>query len=76
MALFPESTRLLVGPGFKTSPGLLPGYPQIPTSPISADAFANREVQEIDFSSSELTIGGFRAVDFFSDGSFYLLGEI
>ncbi|KAF9888864.1 hypothetical protein FE257_008233 [Aspergillus nanangensis] len=73
MALFPPSTRLIVGPGFKASPGLLPGYPENPTSPVSADAFANREVQEIDFSSSQLTIGGFRALDFFSDGSFYLL---
>lgn len=32
-----------------------------------------RQVREIDFSKSNLKIGSFRAVDFFGDGSFYLL---
>ncbi|RFU25954.1 hypothetical protein B7463_g10384, partial [Scytalidium lignicola] len=73
VALFPPSTSLIVGPGFKASPTLMPGYPNHPNSPVPADAFANRELREIDFSTSALTIGGFRAVDFFLDGSFYLL---
>ncbi|KEF52376.1 uncharacterized protein A1O9_11617 [Exophiala aquamarina CBS 119918] len=73
MSLFPFSTSLVVGPGFKAAPNLLPGYPLKEDSPVSANAFTGRDLEEIDFSQSELTIGGFRAFDFFSDGSFYLL---
>jgi hypothetical protein len=32
-----------------------------------------RTIRKIDFSSTGLAIGGFAAVDFFGDGSFYLL---
>lgn len=72
--MFPSSTSLVVGPGFKASPAVLPGYPDNPTSPVPADYFRNRKLTEVDFSTSDLAIGGFRAVDFFLDGSFYLLG--
>ncbi|PYH95473.1 hypothetical protein BO71DRAFT_440249 [Aspergillus ellipticus CBS 707.79] len=72
MALFPSSTSLVIGPGFKEQPGLLPGYPDAINSPVPKDAFSGREVIEPDFANG-LTIGGFRAHDFFGDGSFYLL---
>jgi len=74
MTLFPPSTSIVVGPGFKAAPNLLPGYPLKQESPVLADAFAGRELVEIDFSKSALTIGGYRAFDFFEDGSFYILG--
>lgn len=74
MELFPTSTELVVGPGFKASPTLLPGYPHNPDSPIDAAAIEGRQLTEIGFTGSGLEIGGFRAHDFFGDGSFYLLG--
>ncbi|RAL00165.1 MBL fold metallo-hydrolase [Aspergillus ibericus CBS 121593] len=72
VALFPPSTSLYVGPGFKAEPRLLPGFPDDSNSLVPADAFAGRDVVEPDFADG-LTIGGFRAHDFFGDGSFYLL---
>ncbi|POR32500.1 Uncharacterized protein TPAR_07279 [Tolypocladium paradoxum] len=71
--LFPTSTELVVGPGFKASPVLLPGFPHNPDSPIDAAAIKGRALTEIGFEDSKLDIGGFRAHDFFGDGSFYLL---
>ncbi|CAK7233732.1 hypothetical protein SBRCBS47491_008711 [Sporothrix bragantina] len=73
MELFPSSTELVVGSGFKGSPSLLPGYPANPDSPIDARALAGRTLTEIDFAKTSLEIAGFRAHDFFGDGSFYLL---
>lgn len=74
MDLFPSSTDLVVGPGFKASPLLLPGFPHNPDSPMDAAAIEGRNLIEIGFKGSELEFGGFRAYDFFGDGSFYLLG--
>ncbi|OAL35982.1 hypothetical protein AYO20_04643 [Fonsecaea nubica] len=77
MSLFPPATEVVVGPGFKSSPLLLPGYPDHPGSPVLASDFAGRELREIEFASasgSTLRIGNYGAFDFFGDGSFYLLG--
>lgn len=74
MELFPKSTELVVGPGFKSSPSLLPGFPHNVDSPVAAAAFEERDLVEIGFEDTGLEIGGFRAHDFFGDGSFYLLG--
>ncbi|KAJ5515148.1 hypothetical protein N7463_004700 [Penicillium fimorum] len=52
--------------------GFLPGYPENPTSPVLASDFEGRELIEISFENG-LEIGGFRAHDYFGDGSFYLL---
>lgn len=68
---FPESTRLLVGPGFKSH--FVPGYPLNEASPIPDAAFKCRVVHEIDFMSSKLRIAGLEAIDHFGDGSLYLL---
>lgn len=68
---FPPSTKLVVGPGFREA--FMPGYPTNPNSFILDSSFTGRTVEEIDLSTSELTIGGFRAVDFLGDGSFFLL---
>ena len=70
-SLFPLSVDLVVGPGFKTEH--MPGYPTNPRGLLLDSAFAGRSVHEVDFSASSLTIGGFRAIDYFQDGSFYLL---
>ena len=70
-SVFPPSTELVVGPGLKNSH--MPGYPTDPNSFVLESAFQGRNVREIDFSSAATTIGGFRAVDFFGDGSFWLL---
>lgn len=66
---FSESTRLLVGPGFKNH--LVPGYPLNQASPIPYAAFKCRVVYEIDFMSSKLRIAGLEAIDHFEDGSLY-----
>ena len=71
VSLFPPSTSLVVGPGFKDSPKYLPGFPTKADSPVSASDFSHRTLTEI--SSFPLTIGELPAHDFFGDGSFYLL---
>ncbi|CAE6447456.1 unnamed protein product [Rhizoctonia solani] len=71
-SLFPSTTTLTVGPGFKAE--MIPGYPTNPNSPILESAYKDRELVEISFDQSpELCIGQFRALDYFGDGSFYLL---
>ncbi|KAL4803594.1 metallo-beta-lactamase superfamily protein [Aspergillus unguis] len=70
---FPSSTALIVGPGFKSAKKTFPGYPTNPDARIADDAFHGRELVELDFSAAPLEIGGFPALDYFGDGSFYLL---
>ncbi|KAJ5385600.1 hypothetical protein N7517_003511 [Penicillium concentricum] len=52
--------------------GFLPGYPENPVSPVLASDFEGRELIEMSFENG-LEIGGFRAHDYFGDGSLYLL---
>ncbi|RVX70689.1 hypothetical protein B0A52_05339 [Exophiala mesophila] len=69
---FPGSTELVVGPGFKEA--FFPGYPGKEDAPVRESDFRGREVREIDFDGPNvIKIGQLRAVDFFGDGSFYLL---
>ncbi|KAH7024696.1 beta-lactamase-like protein [Microdochium trichocladiopsis] len=70
---FPKSTDLVVGPGFKKA--FFTVFPTNPLSELHESYFEGRTLREIDFSdaSRTLTIGAFRAYDFFGDGSFYLL---
>lgn len=70
---FPKSTRLIVGPDFKKL--CTPGYPTNPDSQMLDSDFEGREIEEIDFDESTLKIGHFQAVDFFGDGSLYLLNS-
>ncbi|KAG9784240.1 hypothetical protein KCU88_g2804, partial [Aureobasidium melanogenum] len=70
-SLFPKTTDLIVGPGVKEA--FAPGYPEKPTSPVLSREFADRKVTELDFSTSKLEIGGFKALDYFGDGSLYFL---
>lgn len=71
-SVFPKSTSLVVGPGFKSEKTTFPGYPKNPDAIVLEDAFEGRELVELDFSTG-LDIGGFPSIDFFGDGSFYIL---
>lgn len=70
-SLFPPSTELVVGAGFKKA--FMPAYPTDLEAALLDSDFAGREVREIDFSVDRKQIGGFDAHDFFGDRSFYLL---
>ena len=67
---FEKSTALIVGPGFTKS--LMPGYPADKDGRILESDYAGRDLREIAFDQN-LKIGRFDAVDYFGDGSFYLL---
>ncbi|KAL8919221.1 MAG: hypothetical protein Q9208_006882 [Pyrenodesmia sp. 3 TL-2023] len=67
---FPPSTALVVGPGFTDN--YQPAYPTNPSSAILDSDTAGRFIHEIEFRKG-LQIGRFRAIDYFNDGSFYLL---
>lgn len=67
---FPPSTDLVVGPGFKKA--FTPGYPKNQDSPIRESDYQGRNLREISF-DSKFQIGGYAALDYFEDGSFYLL---
>ncbi|EED24351.1 hypothetical protein TSTA_077180 [Talaromyces stipitatus ATCC 10500] len=74
ITVFPSTTELVVGPGFKEV--YYPGYPTKPDVELSERYFEGRNVREIDFSSGNkscIKYGAFRAIDFFGDGSFFLL---
>lgn len=61
---------LVVGPGF--SEAFLPGYPTVEASPLYEDDFKGRNIREIDFSDN-FKVAGYRAVDYFKDGSLTIL---
>lgn len=72
VSTFPGSTTLVTGAGVRAA--FLPGYPKNEESPLAESDFAGREHREIDFEKEPtVQIGRFRAVDYFKDGSFYLL---
>ncbi|KEF52107.1 uncharacterized protein A1O9_11733 [Exophiala aquamarina CBS 119918] len=72
ISCFPESTALISGKG--VAEALLPAFPTNPKSFLLESDFSGREHREIDFSDgSEIQLGHFTAVDYFQDGSFYLL---
>ena len=51
----------------------MPGFPSNPDAPIRESDYKGRNVREISFADSSLRLGRFRALDYFGDGSFYLL---
>ncbi|KAL1640192.1 hypothetical protein SLS58_007143 [Diplodia intermedia] len=69
----PASTELVIGKGFLEA--LTPGYPVNPNSPFLETDYKDRTIQELDFTTHphRLQLGRFDAIDFFADGSFYLL---
>ncbi|KAI0451419.1 beta-lactamase-like protein [Xylaria acuta] len=71
MSAFEPHTKIIVGTGAKER--FFPGYPTKKAASFNESDVAGHEVEEIDFDSSFLRIGGLPAVDYFADGSFYLL---
>lgn len=67
---FPASMDLIVGPGFSNL--FLPGYPTAENSPAFEASFKGRNIREINFNNS-LLIANYPAVDYFDDGSLYIL---
>ncbi|KAI0105342.1 hypothetical protein F4776DRAFT_647067 [Hypoxylon sp. NC0597] len=72
-SVFPPSTNLVVGPGLRKMVG--EGYPIDNESVCLSSAWKNRNCHELDFESDKrvIQIGRWKALDWFSDGSFYLL---
>ncbi len=70
MQTLPSNVDLIVGPGLKDV--YMPGWPKRAINWHESD-FTSRNVREMSFEESNLVIGGFRALDYFGDSSFYLL---
>ncbi|KAJ7722302.1 beta-lactamase-like protein [Mycena maculata] len=68
MSRFPNTTNLVIGPGTNRSL-----YPEFSDAALQASDFAGHKVTELDFDGTNLTLSGFPALDYFGDGSFYLL---
>jgi hypothetical protein len=75
MSAFPETTKIIVGPGFKRH--YTPAYPSNKTSTLFESDWENHSLHELSFDESETEplrqIGPFAAIDYFGDGSFYIL---
>ena len=70
MATFPPTTDLFVGPGVRDASW--PGWPGNQSSGVLQSDIEGRTVRETVF-DGQLKIGRFNAMDYFGDGSFYLL---
>ncbi|KAJ7281437.1 beta-lactamase-like protein [Mycena rebaudengoi] len=68
MSKFPPTTNLLIGPGTNTAL-----FPDSPDGALQTSDFAGRNVTGLNFNSTSLTFSGLKAIDYFGDGSFYLL---
>ncbi|KAI0021769.1 beta-lactamase-like protein [Xylariomycetidae sp. FL0641] len=68
---FPSSTQLIVGPGIKDA--YMPGWPANLSAEFKEGDVAGRKVVELTKTDFNILVGGFRAHDYFRDGSFYLL---
>lgn len=68
---FGSNTALVVGPGFKETQ--LSAQTNNPYSAVLESDYAGRELREVSFDKKSVRIGRFAAVDYFGDGSFYLL---
>ncbi|KAJ7464092.1 hypothetical protein FB451DRAFT_1042583 [Mycena latifolia] len=68
MSKFPNSTKLVIGPGTDTAT-----FPESPAGSVQASDFAGHNVTELNFNTTKLTFSGMKAIDYFGDGSFYLM---
>ncbi|KAJ7718414.1 beta-lactamase-like protein [Mycena maculata] len=68
MSKFPNSTQIVVSS--KTN---LTIFPVSSASDLQASDLDGHEVSTLDFDNANLTISGMPAIDYFGDGSFYLL---
>ncbi|KAJ7730183.1 beta-lactamase-like protein [Mycena metata] len=65
---FPNTTGLVIGSETDTNT-----YPQFPDASLVESDFAGREVTKLNFAAANLSFSGLKAIDYFGDGSFYLL---
>ncbi|KAK6530361.1 hypothetical protein TWF694_003717 [Orbilia ellipsospora] len=70
-SLFPPTTDLIIGPSITEK--FAPGYPENSAAPFKSTEWHGRKVTELNFEDSTIIIGEMRAIDFFNDGSFYIL---
>ncbi|KAJ7123692.1 beta-lactamase-like protein [Mycena epipterygia] len=68
MSKFPNTTGLTIGPETDTTT-----FPENPNATLQASDFAGHNITKLDFSATNLTFSGLKAIDYFGDGSFYLL---
>ncbi|KAJ7151136.1 hypothetical protein C8R46DRAFT_1007946 [Mycena filopes] len=68
MSKFPSTTELVFGKDTLTET-----YETNPRSTLLPSDLAGRKLVHLDFDTSTLVIGGLRALDYFEDGSFYIL---
>ncbi|KAJ6605074.1 beta-lactamase-like protein [Mycena sp. CBHHK59/15] len=68
MSKFPNSTGIVVSTGTD-----LTIFPTSNSSDLQASDLAGHKVTQVNFDAANLTISGFKAIDYFNDGSFYLL---
>ncbi|KAJ7334264.1 hypothetical protein DFH08DRAFT_965993 [Mycena albidolilacea] len=68
LSKFPNTTGLVIGSETDAST-----YPEFANASLQASDLAGRDVKKIDFSAANHTFSGLKAVDYFGDGSFYLL---
>ncbi|KAJ7209144.1 beta-lactamase-like protein [Mycena pura] len=68
MSKFPNTTGLVIGSETDTST-----FPENPNGTLQTSDFAGRTVTKIDFATANLTFSGLKAIDYFNDGSLYLL---
>ncbi|KIY63626.1 Metallo-hydrolase/oxidoreductase [Cylindrobasidium torrendii FP15055 ss-10] len=68
MSTFPASTNLVVGPGAD-----LKTYPQFPEATLVEGDISGRKIEELSFEDAKLRIAELDALDYFNDGSLYIL---
>ncbi|KAF7356503.1 Metallo-beta-lactamase superfamily protein [Mycena venus] len=68
MSKFPNTTELIIGSETDTQT-----FPDFPNATLQTSDLAGRQVTKIDFAAANLTFSGLKAIDYFGDGSFYLL---
>ncbi|KAF8186580.1 beta-lactamase-like protein [Mycena galopus ATCC 62051] len=68
MSKFPNTTGLVIGSETNTTT-----YPENANASLQVSDFADHALTKIDFATANLTFGGIEAIDYFGDGSFYLL---
>ncbi|KAJ7486573.1 beta-lactamase-like protein [Mycena latifolia] len=68
MSTFPNTTGLVFGAGTNTAT-----FPTTNTSTLQDSDFVGHNITEVDFAVAHLSFSGLKAIDYFGDGSFYLL---